>query len=57
MVQSTVGTPAFSVMCRSNKSEKKLAEEFPNHEAMAGIEVADVTRAVKDSISLFGYGK
>jgi len=41
-------TPAFAVMYRSSKSEKKLAEKYPNHEAMANISVDQVMCAVDE---------
>lgn len=39
---------AFAVMYRSSQSEKKLAEKYPNHEAMASISVDQVLCAVDD---------
>ena len=44
-------TPAFAVMYRSNTSEKKLAEKYPNHEAMAGIDVDQVMCAVDELLT------
>ena len=44
-------TPAFAVMYRSNTSEKKLAEKYPNHEAMAGIDVDQVMCAVDELLA------
>lgn len=44
-------TPAFAVMYRSTKSEKKLAEMYPNHEAMGGIGVDQVTCAVDELLT------
>jgi len=40
-------TEAFAAMYRSTASEKKLAEEYPNYSAMAGITVSDVMQVVK----------
>lgn len=39
-------TSAFSIMYASNKSEKKLAAEYLDHAAMAGISVAEVVQSV-----------
>ena len=44
-------TPAFAVMYRSPKSEKELAEKYPNHEAMASISVDQVMRAVDELLA------
>ena len=44
-------TPAFAVMYRSSKSEKKLAEKYPNHEAMANISVDQVMCAVDEILA------
>ena len=40
-------TEAFAAMYRSTASEKKLAEEYLNYSAMAGITVSDVMQVVK----------
>jgi ADP-heptose:LPS heptosyltransferase len=44
-------TPAFAVMYRSTISEKKLAEKYPNHEAMASISVDQVMCAVDELLA------
>ena len=44
-------TQAFSVMYRSPKSEEKLAEKYPNHEAMSGIAVGQVMCAVEELLA------
>lgn len=43
-------TEAFSVMNRSNKSERKLADEYPDHQSMSGITVSDVLSVVSKII-------
>lgn len=44
-------TPAFAIMYKTNASEKKLAEEYPENSAMAGINVDDVMFAVSRLLS------
>jgi len=40
-------TQAFAIMRKCDKSEEKLAEEFPDNEAMSGISVSEVQNMVK----------
>ena len=40
-------TPAFGAMYRTGISEKKLAEKFPNNEAMRGIRVEEVISTIR----------
>jgi ADP-heptose:LPS heptosyltransferase len=41
-------TSAFAIMYNSTKSERQLAENYPNHEAMEGIRVPEVLSAVSN---------
>ncbi|MEE2687228.1 MAG: glycosyltransferase family 9 protein [Chloroflexota bacterium] len=43
-------TRAFSIMSRTEKSEEKLADEYPNYEAMDGISVDDVENVVQEFV-------
>ena len=43
-------TEAFAVMYKKGKSERQLAEEYPNHVAMSGIGIDDVFNALKEVI-------
>ena len=48
-------TLAFAIMYKTNLSEKKLAEEYPDNSAMAGINVDEVMLAVSRLLSDYEF--